>query len=202
MANTVDFRPFEERDIDFIYACKNDEKLNSMIVGQFRRYSREDAEQWVRGVIRADRDDMKFWAICTSDSEKRIVGWVSFSEIDMESRSACHHGLVIGDPDYKDGTAMFEAMLFSMDYAFSTLRLHRIYGWCLSEHKTTPHMNNALGFVLEGRRRDAFYKNNRYYDLLDYGLLETEYQKNLESGRYNLNTLMRNFVKSLKNKKI
>ena len=34
--NTVAFRDFEERDIDFIYRCKNDENLNSMIVGEFK----------------------------------------------------------------------------------------------------------------------------------------------------------------------
>lgn len=198
MERSVDFRPFEERDAGFIYDCKNDEKLNSMIVGRFRPFTHEDAKNWVKGIIRADRKDMKFWAICTNDDEKRIIGWVSLSEIDKENKSAHHHGLVIGDPAYKDGTAMFEAMLFSMNYAFSELKVHRLYGSCLSGHKTTPHLNNALGFSLEGKRRDAFYKNNRYYDVWDYSILDNEFFDFLKQGRYSMNSLIKGFIKSLK----
>ncbi len=198
MEYSVGFRPFEERDIDFVYKCKNDEKLNSMIVGQFRPFSYQEAEQWVRGVIRADKKDMKFWAICTNDSDRRIIGWESISEIDLEIKSACHHGLVIGDPEYKDGTAMFEAMLFAMDYVFSELKLHRLYGSCLAEHKISPYLLKALGFVQEGQKRDAFYKNGNYYDILDYGILDEDYYNNKKNGAYKLPVLIKNFLKSLK----
>lgn len=199
MDSTILLRDFEERDIEFIYHCKNNQSLSEMIVGQFRPFTMEEATRWVHG-CKGDHCNYKFWAICTNDDERRIVGWVSLSEIDKESRSACHHGLVIGDKSFNDGIAMFEAMLLSMDFAFIKLGIHRLYGCCFSEHKITPHMNEALGFVLEGRRRDAFYKDNRYYDLLEYGMLDTEFFKYKESGRYNINTLVRYFVKSLKRK--
>lgn len=201
MDYSIGFRSFEERDVDFIYQCKNDERLNNMIVGQYKKYSREDAEQWVRGVIRADRNDMKFWVLCTNDSERRIIGWESLSEIDFDNSSACHHGLVIGDPDYRDGVAMFEAMLFAMDYVFNTLNLHRLYGCCLSEHNTTTHLLSALGFVKEGVRRDAYYKNGRYYDLFDYGLLKSEYNQYDENGRFMIKNLFKCFVNSLRDSK-
>lgn len=199
MKSTVLIRDFEERDIDFIHQCKNDAKLNEMIVGKYHPFSYEEAVRWVHGCM-GEHENFKFWAVCTNDEEKRIVGWVSLSEIDIDNRSACHHGLVIGDASYRDGTGMFEAMLLSMDYAFSSLKLHRLYGCCLSEHKITPHMNQALGYKLEGIRRDATYKNDRFYDLYDYGILDVEYKENLNSGKYNLNVLLRNFITSLRNK--
>jgi len=197
MEKTVLFRDFEERDIDFIYRCKNDEKLNSMIVGEWHPCTYEEAVNWVNGCI-GEHETYKFWAVCTNNEEQRIVGWVSLSNIDCQNQSVCHHGIVIGDNTYKDGTAMFEAMLFSMDYAFNTLQSHRLYGSCLSEHKTSPHMLNALGFVLEGRRRDAVSKNSRYYDLLEYAILESEYQERKSNGGYDLNTLIVNFIGSIK----
>ena len=43
MDSTVLFRDFEDRDIDFIYHCKNDEKLNEMIVGQYHPFTYEEA---------------------------------------------------------------------------------------------------------------------------------------------------------------
>ena len=171
MDNTICFREFEERDVDFVYRCKNDEKLNNMIVGQFHPLTYEEAERWVHGCM-GEHDAYKFWAISTNDDEKRIIGWVSLSQIDKENSSACHHGIVIGDNEYRDGTAMFEAMLFSMEYAFEHLGINRLYGSCLSEHKISPHMLNALKFTLEGTLRQAIFKNDRYYDELLYGILK------------------------------
>jgi len=194
---SICLREFEERDIDFILTCKNDKALNEMIVGTSLRYTYEDAKRWVQGCM-GEHDNFKFWAVCTNDKEKKIVGWVSLSNIDKQSRSVCHHGIVIGDKFYRDGTAMFEAMLLSMEYAFNILHTHRLYCSCLSEHKTTPHMLNALGFVYEGSRRDAIYKNGKYYNILDYSLLEDEFQTMVEEGKYELNLLIINFVKSVK----
>lgn len=198
MDNTVILRKFEERDIDFIYKCKNDEKLNSMIVGLFSPMSYEEASLWVKNCMKGDRSDIKFWAIATNDAEKRIVGWTSLSQIDFINKSACQHGIVIGDVEYNDGTAMFESLLFTMKYAFESLNLHRLYCCCLSEHKVSPHMIMALGFVLEGEHRDAIFKNNRYYNILDYSILQTEYATLLSSGMYDIEVLTRKFIKSVK----
>lgn len=196
--NTVVLRKFEERDIDFIYQCKNDEKLNTLIVGNWHPFTYEEAKQWVLNCIKGDRPDLKFWAVCTNDEQGKIVGWVCLSEINDQNHSACHHGIVIGDKEFQDGVAMFEAMLLSMQYAFESLKIHRLYGTCLSIHKITPYMLKSLGFSLEGRRKDACFKNNRYYDLLDYALIDTEYYHNKNEGRYKLSTLIKSFIKYTK----
>jgi RimJ/RimL family protein N-acetyltransferase len=200
MVNTVTFRDFEERDIAFIYKCKNDEKLNSMIVGDFHPFTYEEAEKWVHGCM-GEHETFKFWAICTDDEEKRIVGWISLSNIDSTNRSACHHGIVIGDNEYRDGVAMFEAMVFTMEYAFISLHVHRLYGSCLSVHKVSPHMLNALGFNLEGVKRDAVCRNERFYDILNYSMLEEEYNSLNESGTFDTEHLIMRFVNSMKRSK-
>ena len=51
MEKTVLFRDFEERDIDFVYRCKNDEKLNSMIVGEWHPFTYEEAVKRVHGCM-------------------------------------------------------------------------------------------------------------------------------------------------------
>lgn len=200
MEKTVTIRRFEERDIDFIYKCKNDEKLNSMVVGNWKPLTYEEAAQWVRNCMKGDRPDLKFWAVATNDDEQRIVGWVCLSQIDKQNKSACHHGIVIGDNDYRDGTAMFEAMTFSLDYVFQNLGLHRVYGSCLSVHPTSPHMLNALGFCIEGIEKDSVYKKGRYYDISKYALLENDYKNYFREGRYEIKNLVKLFIKSLKSK--
>lgn len=198
MNHTVLFRDFEERDIDFIYRCKNDEKLNSQIVGEYRPFTYEEATKWVYGCM-GEHESYKFWAVCTNDSDKRIVGWVSLADIDKTNKSACFHGVVIADKDYQDGFAWIESYLFIYHYVFEVLNFNRIYGSRLVEHKQT----NTLGYVLfsyrEGILRQAVWKDGRFHDLVIGSVLSSEYFEHKEKGDYEMRAILKR-IKDLKNK--
>ena len=198
--NTVVFRDFEERDIDFIYKCKNDKRLNSLISGHWHPFTYEEAVKWVHGCM-GEHETYKFWAIATNDDEKRIVGWVSLSEIDKANRSACFHGLVIGDEDYHDGFAWIESYLFIYEYAFECLGLNRVYGTRLMEHKQTKAMGIIMFSKREGVLRQAVYKNGQYHDLSIGSLLSSEYFEHKNNGDYEISAIIRRIKKARKEMK-
>lgn len=200
MQPTIIFRDFEERDIDFIYRCKNDEKLNSMIVAQYHPFTYEEAVQWVHGCM-GEHDTFKFWAIATNDDEKRIVGWVSLSQIDKINKSACFHGLVIGDSEYRDGTAWIEAYIIILKYAFETLHLNRLYGTYLPNHVMTKSMANSVFFITEGIYRQSFINKGIYHDEVFASLLSSEYFEHKNKGEYEYNSIFRRLIKELRNNK-
>lgn len=187
---TVQFRDFEERDIEFIYKCKNDERLNSLIVGQYHPFTHEEAVKWVHGCM-GEHDNFKFWAICTHDVEKRIVGWMSLSKIDRENQSACFHGIVIGDKNYNDGFAWIESYLFIMDYVFVTLGLNRLYGSSLVGHAISNSASDVFLWTKEGQKRQALYKNGRFYDIKLSSILKEEYILNKKLGKYDLRSILK-----------
>ena len=193
MEGTVLFREFEERDIDFIYRCKNDDKLNEMIVGQYHPFTYEEAEKWVRGCM-GEHETYKFWAVCTNDDEKRIVGWTSLSKIDKDNKSAFFYSIVIGDPKYKKGFAWIEIQQFVIDYAFRQLDLNRLEYSCLSEHHSSMSIGPVMFFQQEGLFRQAVYKNNRYYDVAYFGLLKDEYQQHYENGDYEFMSILERYA--------
>lgn len=199
MPPTVIFRDFEERDIDFIYRCKNDEKLNSMIVGQFRPFSREDAEKWVHGCM-GEHETYKFWAIATNDEEKRIVGWTALSSIDNINRSACLHGIVIGDPAYRDGFAWIETHQFVFNYMFEILKLNRLYGESIVGHIASNSMEEIMFFTREGIKRQVLYKDGRFYDTSFVSILSEEYFKHKSQGEYETRAIIRRIGKLRKTK--
>lgn len=194
MEKTVCFRDFEERDIDFIYKCKNDEKLNSMIVGQWHPFTYEEATKWVHGCM-GEHDTYKFWAIATNDEEKRIVGWVSLSKIDRSNHSAHFHGIVIGDDSYRDGNAWIESYLFIFEYAFEHLKIHRLTGSYLAGHPMTSYISLAMNFKEEGLFRDAVYKNERYYDEIFVSILDSDYHSYKDKGGYGFYNIVSNIIK-------
>jgi RimJ/RimL family protein N-acetyltransferase len=164
MTHTVTFREFQERDIDFVFQCKNDEKLNRMIVKQSGPFSRDDAAKWVHGCM-GEHKDFRFWAVCTNDEEQRIVGWVSLSSIDYSNKSACFHGIVIGDKDYNDGFAWIESYLFIMNYVFEVLSFNRLYGSSIIGNVDSNNAALVFLWTKEGVMRQAIYRNDVFYDV-------------------------------------
>lgn len=190
MEPTVIFRDFEERDIDFIYRCKNDEKLNSMIVGQYHPFTYEEAIEWVHGCM-GEHETYKFWAIATNDDEQRIVGWVALSHIDKTSRSAETHSIVINDPEYNDGFAWMEAVLHLLKYGFEELNMHKIYGRSLIGHHQSNLMEKLLFMQQEGILRAEIFKNGRYYDVSYASILEGEYYAHKAAGDYEIKSMIK-----------
>ena len=197
MSNTVCFRDFEERDIDFVFKCKNDEKLNSLIVGDWHPFTYEEAANWVRGCM-GEHETYKFWAICTNDDEKRIVGWVSLSQIDNQKKTAFYHGIVIGDPEYRDGMAWIESYLFIYDYAFEKLALDKIYGKALISHKASQMMRKVMFGQTISIENDAVIKDGKLFDV-SLGVLNRDtYEEHRKNGDYNIQSVLKRMKKELK----
>jgi len=197
MEPTVLFRDFEERDIDFIYKCKNDKKLNSMIVGEWHPFTYEEAVKWVHGCM-GEHSTYKFWAICTNDDEKRIIGWVSLSQIDHKAKSACHHGIVIADSAYRDGTAYIESKDFIYDYVFNVLGFLKLTGACLKEHVLSRAAMEAKYYSLEYIDKYAVIKDGEYHDVYHYYILRNVYMDHLRNGDYDYIRYVRRLNKSIK----
>lgn len=200
MEKTVLFRDFEERDIEFVYKCKNDEKLNSLIVGEYHPFTHEEAEKWVHGCM-GEHDTFKFWAICTNDDEKSIIGWVSISNIDRINRSACHHGIVIGDPTYQNGLAWIESSLFVCEQVFETMNLNRLYGSCRVDHKLSMQLGPAMFKQREGTLREAVYKNGKFIDIAISAILAKDYFEHKAKGDFEIPKIIRRLVYNKKKSK-
>lgn len=198
MKTSIILRQFEDRDIDFIFRCKNDEKISRSIVGNFKPFTYGEAEQWVRNCMKGDRPDLKFWAIATNDEERRIVGWVSLSQIDVINRSACFHGIVIADANYKDGIAYREASMMVDEYAFNYLKLNRLSGSCLREHIMSRANMEASLWSLEGVEREGVFKEGKFHDIFHYAILCREWIDYVETGKAELPCFIRRLRKRIK----
>lgn len=199
MRNTILLRDFEERDIDSIYKWKNDEKLMSMIVGGFHKFSYEDAEKWVHGCM-GYHDDFKFWAVCTNNEEKRIIGYVSLVKMHNNNHSAQFGGIVIGDSVYQGGVAWIQIYQMVLEYVFEELGLNRLGGRAITEHPQTITMMAALLFEKEGVERQSVYMNGRYYDIQTHSLLKKDYFEHKAKGDYEFSSILKRIASLSRNK--
>ena len=70
-----------------------------------------------------------------------------------------------------------EAISTIIKYAFEKLNLHRLEAEVIEYNEGSKKMVEGFGFLLEGRLREAKYNNGKYYDILRYGLLKSEFNK-------------------------
>lgn len=196
MEKSIYFRAFEEEDADLIYQWMNDDELKKLSFGVNHRMCRSEALDWVTARKRDSRSQV-WWAICSTENDK-MIGYTYLTDIHYINRCAEYGGLLIGDPDYRDGNALIEAFLFVLEYAFERLNLHRLYGYYMSEHQTTRLMMDAVFFKTEGIQRLAVYKNGKYHDVIFASILADEYFKNLEEGNYSFSSVLRRLLKERK----
>lgn len=198
--NAVDFREFEERDVDFVLQCKNDAHLNALTVGAYKPMTREEAVRWVHGCM-GEHPTYKYWAVCTNDEERRIVGWISLSQIDRVNQSACFHGILIGDPDYRDGSAWIESYLFIFNYTFEVLKLNRLYGSRIETQDLSGIMGRAMHFKNEGVLREAVFRNGQFIDVMLGAVLRSEYLQYKEAGEYAYDKIRTNILRIAKERR-
>lgn len=195
MEKTVYFRAFEEEDAEFIYKWMNDDELKKMSIGVNRRMCREEVSDWVKARMRDNRSQI-YWAIC-SIKDKRIIGFTCLTDIHYINRSACLGGMII-DKEYQDGFAWIEAHQFVFEYVFERLGLNRIYGESLVGHKQSNLMESVMFFTKEGIKREAYFKNGKFYDSSCVGLLQKEYFEHKNAGDYETKKIIKRIAKSNK----
>ena len=173
MQKTVYFRAFEEEDVDLIYKWMNDDELKKLTVGLNRCMSKEECRNWL--MARKDHNPYQvWWAICACDTNK-CIGYSCLVNIHYINSSAETGAILIGDPNYNDGFAWIESVLFMLEYAFERLGLNRVYGESLVGHPMSNRIGPLLYMQVEGILRQAAFKNGRFYDLQYIGILKDEY---------------------------
>lgn len=183
MNYSVLFRDFEERDVDFVFKTKNNKTFFDLSVSEQNSFTYEDAIAWVQGCKKND-DSFKFWAICTDDEEKRIIGWCGIANIDYHNKSAYFHTIVISDKQYMGGIVVYATHKFIMHYVFEELKFNRLYSSYLSENTLQHRITQLIFNCVEGVMKEAIYKNGTFHDLTIAAILKKEYFEHKKNGDF------------------
>ena len=198
MEKTVYFRAFEPEDIIEVHKWKNSDELNELTVGLNKKTTKEDDLRWLNG-IKDHHPYYAYWAICSMETDL-LIGYASLTNIHYINSSAETGAIMIAAPEYNDGIAWIESVLFIFEYAFDKLNLNRVYGQSLVGHKISNLVESLMFMKQEGVLRQAVYKNGKYYDVSYAGILRSEYFAHKAAGDYELMAIIRRLKKLRKTK--
>ena len=165
-------REIERKDLQTINKWRNDPELIELLGAPFRYINLDVDIKWYEAYM-SNRENAVRCAI-TEDDNDAILGLVSLVSINYMNQSAEFH-IMIGDTQNQcRGLGTF-AVREMLSHAFNNLNLQRVELTVLEDNTRARHLYEKCGFVYEGRKRKAKYKNGKFVDMLIYSILKPEF---------------------------
>jgi len=120
-------------------------------------------------------DSVNNIVLAVIDKSKNIhIGNVSLINIHNINRNA-EFSIIIGEKDYWGKGYGKEAATLIINHGFNSLNLNKINCGTYDNNIAMQKNAHSLGFKKEGVRRQDEYKDGRYVDIIEYGLLKKEW---------------------------
>ena len=168
LGRNVTLRAIEASDLPLLHQWANDPEIQSKLVGWHFPTSMRDQERWLESLS------------CTSLHQR----FANLVDIDWKSRCA-FHGMMLGDLDIRGKGYGRDSIMAIMRYAFQDLGLNRLDGAMLENNDASIHVyTKKCGWVIEGRSRARLYRNGRFLDRVDVGVIRSDYEKLIATTDY------------------
>lgn len=167
-------RELDRKDLSIINEWRNESDLIAMLGAPFRYINLTVDEKWYESYL-ANRSNTVRCAIVT-DTDDTIIGLVSITSINQLNQSGTFH-IMIGDKDNRGKGAGSFAVKEILKHAFYNLNLRRIELDVLSTNIAAQKLYEKCGFVREGIKRKAVYKQGKFIDMYSYAVLREEFSE-------------------------
>lgn len=167
-------RGYSPSGAEYIYRWRNDPETTRWMGPKFRkRPTFSEVEASLTKIINERPEDGLLFAIADRIS-LRYIGGIDLTSIDGIDHNAVL-SLVVGLAADRNKGYASEAVGLLLGHAFQEMGLHRVSLNVYEENKAAVRCYVKSGFRIEGRRREQTLLNGRYIDLVQMGLLESEY---------------------------
>ncbi len=168
----VGLRALERSDVERAYTWVNDREVTQYLLmrypmarAQEEKYLAEAAEQ---GNSYADVR----LAIETKDGVH--IGMCGLHHASAEDRHASL-GIMVGDKSYWSNGYGSDAVMTLLRFAFDQMNLNKVELGVFEFNERAIACYRKCGFVQEGRRREHYFQDGRYWDIINMSVLRREY---------------------------
>jgi len=158
-------RNLDRSDLELILLWRNRPEIRQFMLTQ-HEISAEEHLSWFE---KSSRDQSKKLLII--EEQGNLLGFVQFSGVAVGG--VAYWGFYLA-PDAKPGSGTKLGVL-SLRYAFEELKLHKICGQALASNEKSIQFHLKLGFTQEGILRQHCHMADSYLDLVEFGLLDSEW---------------------------
>lgn len=170
--NSIRLRGIEPEDADFFYRWNQETETQQQLDRIWFPSSLERQRQWTaKQSTKAIDDDCYFFVIENLDTAQ--VGMIHTRECDPQNGHFTY-AVALKVEHRRKGYAQ-EAVNMILNYYFQELRYHKVTVDIFEYNTASVMLHEKLGFSKEGQLRQIRFAEGKYFDLLKYGLLRTEF---------------------------
>ena len=166
----VRLRGPENEDIDRYLRWFNDPAVYQYIQ-RYRPIGRKEEEEFIANLHKKESDFLFVIVVREGDA---VIGCCGLHQVSLPNRSA-ELGIVIGEKEYWNKGYGREVVNLLCGYGFRVLNLHRIGLNVYEYNERGIRCYERVGFREEGRRRESRFWEGRYWDIVDLGILASEW---------------------------
>jgi RimJ/RimL family protein N-acetyltransferase len=168
----VRLRALEPADAERAYQWINDREVTQFLMARYP-YSMVDEQSFISEAGKGNSFADLRVAIETKDGVH--IGICGLHRARPEDRNA-ELGIMIGDKSYQSSGYGSDAMRTLIRFAFEQMNLHKVALGVFEFNQRAITVYRKCGFVEEGRFREDYYQDGRYWDVIRMSILRREWE--------------------------
>ena len=180
IGHKVILRAIESEDLPSFHAWGNDPELWRLLGGWHFPTSKTSTTKWLEKM----QTDTLNLRLAVTTEEDGLVGLANLLDIDWKNKHA-FHGMMLGHPAVRGKGIGQDTVMSIMRYAFHELGLMRLDGSMIESNTASIDFYcKKCGWKEEGRQRNWYYRDGRYWDRLMVGITREDYDDLMKKTNY------------------
>lgn len=153
-------------DFEEIHDYASDEEV-SRLIGWRLMNTPDETRDYIEEMLKREEAGTYLYASVVLKSTKKIIGTAMIFNFDSDARHA-EIGYVFHRNHWGKGYGT-EAVALMSEFSIDILNLHKLHGRVVDANIASARILEKNGFDLEGRFRDYYFIEGKYYDGLFFG---------------------------------
>ena len=175
----INLKPLTKITVSSFYKWLNDETVIKYSLSKFQRIStEEEIDAWHSEIL----NDTKNYIVGIFLAEtSELIGYTGICDISNTNMSGEFFIFIGAKQHWGKGYGTL-ATLKVIDYGFNGLKLNRIMLTVSEPNIGAIHSYSKAGFKVEGKLRQACYRDGEYHDKVMMSILKEEFNKTMRTS--------------------
>lgn len=165
------FKALSTNHAEDIHKYASDEDV-SRFIGWRLMKTLDETREYIETMIKRESAGTHLYASILLKSTQVIIGTAMIFNFDQEANQA-EIGYVFHRDHWGKGYGTESVALMS-SFAFESLKLHKLHASVVDANIGSARILKKNGYELEGRLKDHFFIENKYYDALLLGKIQNK----------------------------